>query len=345
MALDWSFSTDRRMRRCQRQVFFANIAAWHNARDPMRRESFLLSQVKSIEAWRGSVVHQAIQNFVIPCWQTRKRVPWEQVVVDARKLGNQQFAFSEQKRYREAGVSKTKSKDEYCALYGHEFECPPTQAELGVTLEAVERSLWNLSRLEDFVKHVEGRSYYRPEVAISAEYNGVRIQGVIDLLFGGAYGHYGVVDWKDYSAASTSDARLQMSLYAWLLCKAGSWRVSSAENVELWEVNLGLPAVQQHRIDQSVFDDLEDFMYRSTEKLRVLCGDGSFNASDLENYSHTENPNSCRFCAYQKICREPEPWINIASTSTKSKTQRATNSSTSLPKLLDLNAAASAILI
>jgi hypothetical protein len=47
MGLDWSFSTDRWMRRCPRQLFFADIAAWHNARDPFRRESFLLGQLKS----------------------------------------------------------------------------------------------------------------------------------------------------------------------------------------------------------------------------------------------------------------------------------------------------------
>jgi hypothetical protein len=337
MALDWSFSTDRRMRRCQRQVFFANVAAWHNGRDPLRRESFILSQLKSMEAWRGSIVHQAIQNFVVPCWQNRKPVVWQDVVREARNLSVRQFEFSEKRRFRESGISKTKHKDEYCALYGHEFENTPTKAELEATLDSVEKSIWNLSKLEEFLKYVEGRNYYRAEVAISSAYNGVRIQGVIDLLFGGSYGHYGVVDWKDYSS-STSDAKLQMSLYAWLLCKAQAWPVSSPMSIELWEVNLGVPRAQQHRIDQGAFDELEDFMYRSTERLRLLCGDGSYKPSDLENYEYTENPNSCRFCPYQKICREPEPWIITESISTKSQIRRPKNSNTDSSKLLDWSA-------
>jgi len=340
MGLDWSFSTDRRMRRCQRQLFFGSIAAWHNARDPLRRESFLLSQLKSVDAWRGSLVHEAIRSFVVPSWQARQGVPWDQVVEEARKLGARQFQFSEKRRYRESGMSKTKAKEEYCALFGHEFGCAPAQKELEATLDSVERSLRNLSGLEEFLKHVGGRNYYRPEMAVSAEYNGVRIQGVIDLVFGGAYGQYGVVDWKDYSASSTTEARVQMSLYAWLMCKATAWPVSSPENVELWEVNLGLPAVRQHRIDQAAFDELEDFMYRSTESLRTLCGDGAYRAIDLENYEYTENPNSCRFCPYQNICREPEPWIVIGSTSTKSKTPRPISSDTSLFRLSDLTGTA-----
>ncbi len=269
-------------------------------------------------------------------------LPWERVIEEARKLGARQFAFSEKHRFRETGMSKSKAKEEYCALFGHEFGSAPTQAELEATLDSVERSLRNLAGLEDFLKHVGGRNFYRPEATVSAEYNGVRIQGVMDLVFSGAYGHYGVVDWKDYSASSTTEARLQMSLYAWLMCKAPAWRVSLPENIELWEVNLGLPAAHQYRIDQAAFDELEDFMYRSTENLRTLCGDGAYRAADLENYEYTENPNSCRFCSYQNVCREPEPWIVIASTSTKSKTRPATNSDTSLFKLSDLTGPAPA---
>ena len=335
MALEWAFSTHGRMRRCQRQLFFGSIAAWHNAKDPLRRESFLLSQVKSLDAWRGNLVHKAIELFVVPCWQARQVVPWEAVIQQTRDLGTRQFAFSEKRRYREAGMSKSKAGDEYCALFGHEFGLAPTAADLEATLKSVERSLANLAGMESFLNHVAGRSFYRSEATISAEYNGVRIQGVIDLVFSGAYGRYGVVDWKDYAASSTTEARLQMSLYAWLLCKASTWRVSAPESIELWEINLGLPAARQHRIDQVAFDELEDFIYRSTEELRVLCGDGTYRATDLENYEYTENPNSCRFCPYQNVCREPETWIVTGSTSTKSQTRRLTNSDTNLFGSLD----------
>ena len=336
MGLEWSFSTDRRMRRCQRQLFFANLAAWHNAKDPLRRESFLLSQVKTTDAWRGNLVHRAIEAYVVPALQARQKVQWDQVIEAARCLGSRQFEFSARRRFREKEMKKSKAGDEYCALFEHEFGPPPTAEKLNKTLDSVEHSLRNLAKLEDFLRHVSGRSFYRAETNISADYNGVRIQGVIDLVFSGAYGHYGIVDWKDYSASSTTEARLQMSLYAWLMCQAPAWRVSQPENIELWEVNLGLPLAQQYTVDQAAFDELEDFMYRSTENLRRLCSDGTYRATDLENYEYTENPNSCRFCPYQNVCREPEPWIVTGSTSTKSKSQRIIDSATSLFKLSDL---------
>jgi CRISPR/Cas system-associated exonuclease Cas4 (RecB family) len=321
MGLDWSFSTDRRMRRCPRQLFFADVAAWHNARDPLRRECFLLSQMKSIEAWRGSVVHRAIQTFVVPYWQNHQPVPWNEVVLKARSLAERQFEFSANRRYREEGMSKNKANGDYSALFAHEFQIPISEQQLSATVHGIESALRNLSGMDDFLKHVEGRSYYRSEVAVSAEYNGVRIKGQIDLIFARNYGEYSVVDWKDYESASDSDARLQMCLYAWLLCRNSAWRVSDPGRIELWEIKLGGAKSVCHTINRNAFNELEDFMFRSTEQLRALCGDGTYDVAGLENFPHTDNPNSCRFCSYARICREPEPWVTTASASTKSKGQ------------------------
>ena len=322
MGLDWSFSTDRRMRRCARQLYFADVAAWHNARDRLRREAFLLSQLKTIETWRGSVVHQAIQTLVVPYLQANQ-VDWDQVICGALAIAERQLQFSANRRFREAGMSKKKALGDYCALFAHEFGIPIADDQFQGALKSIEHALRNLSSMHDFLRHVGGRNYYRPELAISAGYNGTRINGRIDLLFGRGYGKYSVVDWKDYESLSDSDARLQMSLYAWLLCQSPVWPVSDPQDIELWEVKLGKGQSVCHTIDQTSFDELEDFMYKSTEEMRVLCGDGTYDPRDLEGYPHTDNPNSCRFCAYRNVCREPEPWITTASTSTKSKPRAA----------------------
>jgi hypothetical protein len=304
-------------------LFFADIASWHNARDPLRRECFLLSQVKSVEAWRGSVVHQAIQTLVVPCLQNQAPIDWDQVVRHALGMAERQFRFSGQRRYRDTGMSKKKAQGDYAALFVHEFSVPFSDDQLKGILQSIESALRNLSLMTDFLRHARGRNYYRPEVPLSVGYNGVRIKGQIDLLFGRSYGKYAVVDWKDYESPSSSDARLQLSLYAWLLCQSPSWPVSDPQNIELWEVKLAEGRSICHTIDRTAFDELEDFMYKSTEELRVLCGDGTYDPRDLEGYPHTDNPNSCRFCAYRNVCREPESWITTALTSTKSKSLAA----------------------
>lgn len=49
MSFQWSISTDRLFRRCQRQFFFREIAANHASKD-WRREAFILKQLKTLEA-------------------------------------------------------------------------------------------------------------------------------------------------------------------------------------------------------------------------------------------------------------------------------------------------------
>jgi PD-(D/E)XK nuclease superfamily len=323
MSLDWSFSTDRRMRRCPRQVFFTDIAAWHNAKDPLRRESYLLNQVRGLAAWRGSLVHQSIDSFIVPRWQQHRPVDWESVIEAARELGTRQFVFSENGTYRTAGMSKTKALGDYCALFPHEFDLPLGEEQLEGILESVERALRNLSSLKGFLARVENRDFYRSELALAAEFNGVRIKGQIDLFFSVGNGRYAVADWKDYESPSGSDAKRQMSLYAWLLLRNARYRVADPRDVELWEVKLSEPGFAVYAIDQESLDELEDFMYRSTEELRALCGDGKFENQSLEDFPHTENPNTCRLCPFRGICREPNQWITIASTFSRSRNQAA----------------------
>jgi len=113
----WSFSADRCLRRCQRQFFLQHVAAWHNARDPVRREAFLLKQVKTLALWKGSIVHRGIELYVLPQLQQNTRVDWHQVAQQTIALARRQFVFSAQRRYREAGMSKAQAGDDYGRSY------------------------------------------------------------------------------------------------------------------------------------------------------------------------------------------------------------------------------------
>src|SRR5437867_1789653 len=78
-SIKWSFSADRCARRCQRQFFLQHKAAWHTTRDPVRREAFLLKQVKTLELWQGTLVHRAIELHVVPALRENRPVDWELV--------------------------------------------------------------------------------------------------------------------------------------------------------------------------------------------------------------------------------------------------------------------------
>src|SRR5213595_2412742 len=118
MSFQWSISTDRDFRRCQRYFYFRHIAASHAAKD-WRRELFLLRQLKTLELWRGTVIHEGVQHYVVPALKRGAPLDWKDLASRTVRRAKEQFEFSAKRRYREEGISKTKHED-FCALVPHE---------------------------------------------------------------------------------------------------------------------------------------------------------------------------------------------------------------------------------
>src|SRR5437867_2471216 len=119
MSFQWSISTDRLFRRCQKQMFFREIAASHVAREPWRREAFILKQLKTMELWRGTVIHEGIQHYLVPALKRGSPLDWELLTRQTINRAREQLAFSEQRLYRKAGMVKGK-EEHFCALMPHE---------------------------------------------------------------------------------------------------------------------------------------------------------------------------------------------------------------------------------
>jgi hypothetical protein len=307
--MKWSFSADRCFRRCQRQYFFREIAAWHNARDPLRREAFLLKQVKTLQLWRGNLVHQGIENFVVPALQENREIRWPHVVQETLAIAERQFQFSAQRRYREHGVSKAAYPLDYCALACHEDGQQVDHAEVDRILESVRHAIENLAEMESLWRHVRGRGKYFCEVPIAVSYEGVRIEIKPDLLVFRGYGKPTIIDWKVYEDASGSDARLQEALYAWVLCRHDKWKVSRPEEVELIEVQLLGNSMVRHGLSDEAFDELEDKIYRSVHEMIALTERKDYAEQDLADFGYAQSQNSCTFCSFRKPCLKEQQWF------------------------------------
>lgn len=299
----FSFSAERCFRRCQRQYFFRELAAWHNARDPLRREAFILKQVKSIELWRGLLVHAGIERFVVPALQANAPVDWDRATGATLDLLQRQLAFSARRLYREKGLRKGANAEDYCALLPHEDGREVSLAELATVEMAIRRSFANLAALDDFWTEVRGRSRYWAELPVSIYYDGARIEVRIDLMYFRSYGKPTIIDWKVYGGNSGSDADVQMALYAWTLCRHPSWSAIRAEDVELLEVRPLQPEVIRHRCDRATLEALEDRLYRGINEIRALVGDGGYASSDLENFAYANSGTTCVFCPFRSLCQ------------------------------------------
>lgn len=301
--IKWSFSTERCVRRCQRQYFLQHVAAWHNARDPVRREAFLLKQVKTLALWQGALVHRGIERFVVPALQQRRKIDWDAAIAGTQAMAELQLEFSKARRYREKGMSKAQAGDEYCALAGHETDAGVSAEEYQEVLHTVEQSLCNLAGMTELLEEIQRAGQYWSELPLYVEYDIARIEVHIDLLYFRAFGQPTIIDWKVSESMGGSDADLQTALYAWAICRHPKWRVEWPEDCELLEVQLLTQDVVRHRATQETFERLENRIYRSVNRIRSLRLGRNCDLADLDDYDFAGNPNSCSYCPQGELCR------------------------------------------
>jgi hypothetical protein len=304
MIFRWSFSTDKLFRRCQRQFYFAQIAAHHSPREPWRREAFLLRQMKTLELWRGSVIHEGIQHYVVPALKQGDPLDWKMLTQQTIQRATAQLMFSEQRRYREPGIAKTKHED-FCALVPHEIGKGVSAMEFEEVCDAIRTAFQRLEGLPDLWQPLLGRKDCKAEEQIWVEFDDVKIMVQIDLLFERSLGHPTIIDWKSYELGGDTDARLQTVLYGWAVWKSKLFSdLHDAQNIELLECQVQDGVVIKHECSLEVFDELEDHLYRSMNRIFSLCRTKKLADARLQDFAFTDNPNNCEHCAFRQLCIE-----------------------------------------
>ena len=304
MSFRWSFSTDKLFRRCQRQFFFREIAAHHSQKEPWRREAFVLKQLKTLELWRGSVIHEGIQHYVVPALRRGNALNWESLTDQTIERAKAQLEFSEQKRYREPGISKTKHEN-FCALVPHETGIGVSTEEFKVACNEIRMAFQRLERMTDIWQPLLGRKDCQAEKQIWVEFDDVKIMVQIDLLFARSLGHPTIIDWKSYELGGDTDARLQTVLYGWALWKSKLFDdLHAPENIELLECQVQDGVVIKHECGVEVFDELEDYLYRSLHRIFSLCRSKKLTEARLQDFAFTDNPNNCEHCSFRQLCIE-----------------------------------------
>jgi hypothetical protein len=241
VSFEWSYSGERGFNRCQRQFYFREFVAHHSAKDPMRRECFVLKQLKTLDQWQGLLIHRAIETMVVPLLPSNARPAWDQVIAATVKMAERQREFTRARRYRDAKLSKTKAGDDYAALALSEDDRDLTPEEWDATVGVIELAFRNLAKLDPLWEAIGGKRRYLSEMHMHLNYDGARIVVMPDLVYFRGIGQPTIVDWKVSEALGGSDARNQIGVYAWALSQSPQWPIKRLEDAELLEVQLLKP--------------------------------------------------------------------------------------------------------
>jgi hypothetical protein len=230
MSFQWSFSTDKLFRRCQREFFFREIAAHHAPKEPWRREAFVLKQLKTLDLWRGTLIHEGIENYVVPALKSGHALDWDRLTEQTLQRAKEQLVFSERKQYRQPGIAKG-AYDNFCALIPHESGGGVSKKDFEVVCSGIRTAFQRLASLTELWEQIGKHRDCQAEMRLWTDFDDVRINAQIDLFFQRSRGCPTIIDWKSYEVGGDSDAWLQTTLYGWMVWRCGRyprWRQSLA---------------------------------------------------------------------------------------------------------------------
>jgi hypothetical protein len=247
-------------------------------------------------------VHRGIERFVVPALESDLAIEWGSVADQTIEMAKRQIEFSSERKYRQKGLSKKAAGDDYCALATHDAGGEITEETFAKVQEMIRTAFANLAGMNDFWAGVRGARRYFSEPPVFAEYEGVRVEGHIDLMFFRGAGRPTIIDWKLYEGTGGSDAAYQTAMYAWLLCRMPAWHVNNPADVELMEVRLLDSQVIRHRCDTEILDALEDKIYRGIHDIRSLTGGLGFDEVNAEDFAYANSPGTCALCPFRTLC-------------------------------------------
>ena len=220
-----------------------------------------------------------------------------------RTTAQQQLEFSIARRYREAGMTKTKAGHAYCALVGHDPGETLSESDVEAEVDNAEHALRNLAAMSELHAEITAHLPLFAELVVPVIYDGVSINARIDLLYFRQYGHPTIIEWKTYEG-TVGASELQGALYAWALQNHPKWQVDQPEAVRILEVQLLKSTVVPHQVSSDSLVALEDTIYRSVCDIRAVAGDGKYPKVDLADFPITQNARNCAICPFQTLCSD-----------------------------------------
>lgn len=279
-------------------------------KNSIRKEAYFLKQLKSIYAWRGSLVDTIIEKFIVPRINV-KQLPTEDDVINfSKKLIDEQLEFGRSKKYRLPNVTKSSTEESYCAFYDVEYNGDLKEEQIQEAKSDVDISLRNLVR-SDFLKELmENSKYIISQRSLIFQYADTNISCTPDLIIFNKDGSTSVVDWKVHAFAN-ADYRLQLGIYGFALSKVKphvDFPIESIENItdpikiNLIEYQLLKNKIRTYSIDSNDIIMIENYIFQSIIQINRIADGKKYDQLDIDQFKTAISPGICESCSFKKLC-------------------------------------------
>ncbi len=308
----WSISTINSLRRCNRQYYFAHVAANHGRKNAFRREAYELKRMQNFLMWPGSVVDKFIETEIIPNIKNLHYSDFEALAEKAVQMAKEQYAFSKKRLFSNPDVRAGDHKQDFAILQMHklneEYSEDDTQVVYNKIYDAVRKFPdivipANGTKLLDFLKEA---SWLLPNV-MNWPFNveSSRVSPQIDLFLI----HQNkpvIIEWK-LSESFVSDYSRQLIICAlsvmnWYKNRDG--HNPGMEDYSLYEINLLKESenVTSHELNVERASEIIDYINLTGSDIELLLGDRKYEEIDIEEFDITDKDTTCAFCNFKSLC-------------------------------------------
>jgi hypothetical protein len=307
--MKWSITKSKTFSHCQRKWYYSEIVASPTSKDPIRREAYLLKQCKSLQAWRGSIVDQVIEKFVVPQIKIKRKPSEVEVMNICDAIMNKQLAFGKEALHRKLGVSKSKNPENYCAFYDVEYGGSLQEDKVQEAKKEARAALRNLLQDELLDDIMRQNSYIVAQRQLSFKLNSFSVSCTPDLIVFND-GAPEIIDWKVHSFGN-ADSWLQLGVYAVALTNAKphkdfpltlQTKTQKATDIKLLEFQLLKNKKRQHFVTEEDEADIYDYIFKSCLDIEKVVGVGNYETLDINQFQTARSPRFCQNCQFKKLC-------------------------------------------
>ncbi|TAL67947.1 MAG: hypothetical protein EPN82_12815 [Bacteroidetes bacterium] len=310
--MTWSISSYREFLKCQRKWFFNNKVGSRSLKDTFRREVHLLSELESIDGWRGKIVDYTISEFIVPKLQKKQSINSSEVIEYANKLSKARFEFAKAQRYKEKDLKKTEHDYDYSALFYFEYleSTEEFQSKKIKAWNEIKIALNNFLNNEEILNYLRTAFYLVKQRTLQFKIHDFNIKGVPDLIAFFKNGPPHIFDWKVHYFG-TKNYNEQLLIYASALFNCNPHKdfpnditKYSIYDIKLSEYQLLKNTIRSYSINDECIEDINYYLAEGIEKMKLNNCEKKYEELNIEHFEKTQNLDNCVLCSFKRICKE-----------------------------------------
>jgi hypothetical protein len=305
----WSYSASRTFRQCQRSWYFKNAVASARANDAHRRRAYRLSKLRTLSAWRGQIVDDAISALIIPALNRHRIVTLREVKSWAHARFDRQLAFALKHPINDPDLDVSAAGDAFTLFFEMEYGTAPSAEDIGRAWNEIESALTNLYAMDEVKNALKSADYVIAQRRLQFDLmDGVNVAASPDAIAFRPQAAPAIVDWK-VRVFGQNDAWLQLAIYALALSRTKHrdfppHAVCEPKDVVLLEAQLLTASLREHRVEQDHIDEAEEYIISSACEMSSLVDGRKYPDLKPDDFLPAVRAETCQRCSFRSICWE-----------------------------------------